>query len=175
MVLVTALGSKVQDVGWICHRPLCPVGDVLTKTTADLRIEAHHVVLAQRLQARIGPIAHRNHHRFLIHFELARLGEMQATLPSITEAVWPFAGIAVTFMPDVLLCPKPPLLAQSQNQFNYVGMALAVFGLFLDIQDKGAGRFKNAEKLGRAFHKPVDILFRLDTTISVLTTVCIGR
>lgn len=47
VVFVAALGRQMQHVGWIGHRALDPVGDILAKTAADLRVEAHDVIFAQ--------------------------------------------------------------------------------------------------------------------------------
>jgi len=111
MIFIATFRRKMQNVGGVSHRPLCPVGNVFPETAADLRIETHDVVLPQGLQAGIGPVAHGNHDRFLIHFELARFCEMQATLPCVAKAIWPLARITVALVPNIFFRPKPSLLA----------------------------------------------------------------
>jgi len=163
----------VQHVGWIRHRALRPVCNVLSKPAAHLRIETDYVVLTQRLQARIGPIAHRNHHGFLIHLEFASLGEMQTTLPGVAKAIRPFPRITVTLVPDIFFRPQPALLTQGQDQFDYISMALAVFSFFFNVENKRACRFEDTKELGRTLQKPGHIFLWLDAAISVQTAICI--
>ena len=60
---------------------LQPVGNLLPEAAADFGLIAGHVGFAQILQARLGPIAHRHHDFFPVHFELARLVELDQALP----------------------------------------------------------------------------------------------
>ena len=95
----------MQNVGWVSHVSLRPVRDVLSEAAPNLGVEPHHIVLAQRFQASVGPVAHRHHDRFLIHLEFASFGEMKAAFPSIAKAIWPFSGIAIALVPDIFVSP----------------------------------------------------------------------
>lgn len=136
MIFVATFGCQMKHVGRVSHRALDPVGDVLSETAAHLRIESHYIVFAQRFESRIRPIPHRHHDRFLVHFELARFGEVQATFPGIAKTVRPLARIAILLVPDVFFSPEPSLFAHGKNQFEDISVPFAVFRLFLDIQDK---------------------------------------
>lgn len=111
MALVTALSGKMQHIGRVSHWAFQPVGNVFPKAAANLRIETHNIVFSQRFEACIGPIAHWYHDGFLIHLELAGLGEMQTALPGVAEPIGPFPGVTVTFVPDIFFSPQPALLA----------------------------------------------------------------
>lgn len=111
-----------------------PVGDILAESTPYLRIEADNIIFPQGFQPRIRPIAHRHHDGFLIHFEFALLGEMQAALPRIAETIRPLTWIAISLVPYVFLGPQPSLFAQCQNQLKHISVALAVFDFFLDVK-----------------------------------------
>ena len=141
VLLVATFRGQMQHIGRISHLAPGPVGDVLAKAAANLRVVANDVVFAERFQTGVGPVAHRHHHGFLIHLELARFGEVQATFPGIAETVRPFAGITVFLVPDILFRPQPTLLAQGEDEFDHVGMTFSVFGFFLDVKYKGTGPF----------------------------------
>lgn len=175
MVLVAALGSQMQNIRRIGHGALRPISDIFSKTTPNLGVIAHHVVLPERFQTRSGPISHGYHDRFLVHLELARFREMQASFPCIAEPIRPFSRITVSLMPNIFFRPKPSLLSKCKNQFQDIGMALPVFCLFLDVEHKRTGRFEYAKKLGTPRQEPVHIILGSDAAISAAAAVSIGR
>lgn len=105
MVLVAALGRHVQHISRVGHFPLHPIGDILAESAADLGIESNDIVLAKGFQAGAGPVAHRHHYGFLVHLEFSGFSEMQAAFPGIPEPIGPFAGVAISLMPDVFFGP----------------------------------------------------------------------
>lgn len=105
MIFVAAFGRHMNHISRVGLRTLRPVGNVLAEPAAHLRVEANDIILAQGLQPRIRPIAHRHHDSFLIHLEFALLGEMQAALPRIAKAIRPLAWIAISLVPDIFFGP----------------------------------------------------------------------
>lgn len=116
MVTVRALCRHVNDVGRVDQFAAYPLGHILTKAAPNPGFVAHPVCFAQMLQPRLGPLADRHHHAFLVHFEVTLQGEMEAPLPRVAEAIGPFARIAVSLAPNVFFCPEPALLLQGKDQ-----------------------------------------------------------
>ena len=102
---------------------------------------------------------------------MARLIELQATFPRITKTIWPFAGIAIFFVPDKFFCPKPALLAKCQNQFKNKCMTFAIFRFFFDVQNESSGWLEHAKKLFAARQKPFHIFVRRNSAVSIFTFV----
>lgn len=95
----------------------------------------------------MAPIPHRHHDGFLVHFELWGLVELQTPLPGIAETIWPFAGMAVALVPNVLFGPQPTLFPQRQYQLQYVNVPFAVFSFFLDVKHETSSRFEHPQEL----------------------------
>lgn len=175
MVSIVSFCREVQDIRRICFVPSKPVGYVLTKPAAHLRVKSNNVILAQMLQASLRPFAHGDHNAFLKHLKLFCLIKLQTPLPCVTESVRPFTRMAVAFMPNELFGPQPALSSQSQDQFDHVSMPLPVNHFLFYIEYKGSCRLKNPKKLRASRQKPLDIFVRVNTTVGVLSTICIGR
>ncbi len=111
VIFVSALCCEMQYVIGVGQFAPNPVGDVLPKAGSNAAVESHYVVGAEPAQTFSGPVTHWHHHRLLIHVKMAGLIELEAALPGVAEAVRPFAGMAVLFMPDELLRPEPSLLS----------------------------------------------------------------
>ena len=75
-----------------------------------------------------------------VHGELSLLGKVNATIPSVTESVWPFPGDGSPFVPNVLFCPDPSSLSHFENEFYHVGMTLPLNHVLFDVEDKGPQR-----------------------------------
>ena len=165
MIAVAALGSPVQNIGRIDHIPPQPVGYFLAETAAHFGLVPDKIGFAQVVHPIIVPVAHRHHHRLLIHLELPLLVELQQPLPRIPKPVGPLAGIAVFLVPDELLRPQPTLLSQRQDQLEDIGMPLPINRPFLDVQDKGAGRFQHPAQLGGNGQKPLPIVIGLNPAV----------
>src|SRR4029079_15551141 len=130
--------------------------------------------LAQFAQARVGPVANRNHYGILVHVELPTLVELKQSLPAITKAVRPLAGIGILLVPDELLCPEPTLRAQRLDQLEYVGMPLPIDNAFLDVENERAARFQNAQQFLANRRKPCDVFVGVHAAVGILAAVGVG-
>src|SRR3972149_738188 len=106
MTAVGTLGSEMQDICRICVLSTHPVRNILPKSATHLRFIAGLVGFAQLCQPFLRPITHWQHNCFLKHLELLLFGKMKTAFPSISEAVRPFAWVAVSFVPYVFLRPQ---------------------------------------------------------------------
>ena len=175
MVLVAALGRQMQHIRRIGHIAADPVGDLLAESALHARVVAALVGVAEILQSRVPPVAHRHHHRILVHRELLRLGEVQASLPRIAKPVGPFAGMTILLVPDVLLRPKPSLLAQLENEIEHVRVPLAVGDALFDVEDERAGRLEHAKQLLADRQEPIDIFIDRNAAVGLFALIGVGR
>ncbi len=133
MLFVVTFCRKMKHIGRISHVTALPVGDIFSESTTNIGLIASLVSLAEIFETGFGPVPHRYHDFFLVHIKFSCFIELQTSFPSISEAIGPFAGKTVFFMPDKFFCPEPALFAQGQNQFHDIGMSLAIDRLFFDI------------------------------------------
>lgn len=155
----------MKHIRRISRCPTLPVRDVLRKRVSDLRVVPNDIVFAQRTQPGLRPITHGHHDGLLVHFELARFREMQASLPSVTESVRPLSRKAVLLVPYILLCPEPTLPAKRQYQLQYIGVSLTIGCLLFDIQYERTRIAQYPKKLLCPRQKPLYVLVWLDTTV----------
>lgn len=124
MAAIGAFCRHMEHVSGISHVASNPVFNSLAKSASNLRFVAKPIGVAEVHKPIAGPIAHRHHHIFLIHFETTGLVEMQQSFPRVSETVRPLAGVTVLLVPHVFFGPQPPLLPQRQDQFENVGIRL---------------------------------------------------
>jgi len=67
--------------------------------------------------------------------ELASFIKLEASLPRVTEAIWPFTWMTIFLMPNEFFCPKPPFPPKLKNQLDNIGMSLSINNLFFNIEN----------------------------------------
>jgi hypothetical protein len=107
MSLIAAFRGKMQNVVGIGHVTPEPVGDILAKTGTDPGIEPDDIIASELLEPGFGPTPHGDHDRILIHVKVPALVELQTPLPGITKSIWPFARVAILFVPNEFFRPEP--------------------------------------------------------------------
>ncbi len=157
MIFVVTFRCQMNHIGRISHVAGKPVGNVFAETTSHPGIVTNSIGFTQVFQPSLSPISHRNHYRFLVHGKSFTLVELKQPFPSVSEAVRPLAGIAIFFVPNKLLCPKPALFAHFENQFKNIRTAFALYNLFFDIQNECASWFEYPPQLQRNREKPLHI------------------
>lgn len=101
--------------------------------------------------------------------------ELQTPLPGVPETIGPFAGVAISFVPDELFRPKPALFPERQDQLQHVDVAFSVFGLLFNVQNECSSRFKDAAKLRAALQKPRCVQVGLDAPVCLGALIRVRR
>lgn len=171
MIPIACFGSQMQYIRRVCFITANPIGNIFTKSAADLRVKPDNIILTEMFQSCLCPVSHRHHYGFLIHVELSGFIKLKAPFPCVTEAVWPLTRMTIFLMPNEFFCPKPPLTAKFKNQLDNIGMSLPVNNLFFNVKYERSFRFKNSEKLFAAREKPPDVLIRRNPAVSFGPTI----
>src|SRR5205814_183754 len=171
MADVSAFGCEMQYVGWIYQITTNPIRDILAEWTAGHRCVSGPISLRKIGETGCRPVPHRNHYGVLIHGEFGAKRKMKTPLPRVAEAVRPLAGSAVSFVPNVLLCPQPARAAHRQDHFQHVRRAFTPLRTFFDIDNQRAIRAKHPLELLSPLHPPIYVLLGRNAAVVGLARI----